>query len=61
MPTGKVADQTLVCRLCQEEFIFSSGEQELQRVRGIDRVPTRCSNCRRRPPTLPWVPTLTPR
>ncbi|HEV7663234.1 MAG TPA: zinc-ribbon domain containing protein [Chloroflexota bacterium] len=52
-------DTELVCRLCGEVFVFSAGEQELQRLRGIARVPTRCSQCRRRPPTVPWMPTLT--
>jgi hypothetical protein len=53
-----VSDQVLECRLCGESFVFSAGEQELQRVRGIERVPTRCSVCRRRPPTVPWIPTI---
>jgi hypothetical protein len=56
-PTTR-SDQHLVCHLCGEDFVFSAGEQELQRVRGIDRVPTRCSSCRRRPPTVPWLPRL---
>ena len=51
-------DQNLVCHLCGEGFVFSAGEQELQQVRGIDRVPTRCSQCNRRPPTVPWIPTI---
>jgi len=51
-------DLDLVCRLCGEDFVFSAGEQELQRVRGFDRVPTRCSACLRRPPTVPWIPTI---
>jgi hypothetical protein len=51
-------DQTLTCRLCGDEFVFSAGEQELQRLRGLERPPTRCSTCRRRPPTVPWIPTL---
>src|SRR4051794_24216552 len=51
-------DQTLVCRLCGDDFVFSSGEQELQRVRGIDKAPTRCSVCRSRPPTMPLLPRL---
>jgi hypothetical protein len=55
-----LSDQTLECRLCGESFVFSAGEQELQRVRGVDRVPTRCSACRRRPPTVPWMPTIKP-
>jgi len=51
-------DQTLVCRLCKEDFVFSAGEQELLRLRGSDNVPTRCSTCRSRPPTMPLLPRL---
>jgi hypothetical protein len=51
-------DRELTCRLCGESFVFSSGEQELQRVRGIDLVPTRCAVCRRRPPTVPFMPAV---
>jgi hypothetical protein len=54
-------DQTIVCRLCGQDFVFSAGEQELQRLRGFERVPTRCSTCLRRPPTVPWMPSLTAR
>jgi len=54
--SSMLTDQTLICRLCEESFVFSAGEQELQRLRGLDRVPTRCSPCRRRPPTVPWIP-----
>jgi hypothetical protein len=50
-------DITLECRLCGETFVFSAGEQELQWLRGIERVPARCSMCRRRPPTAPWIQT----
>ena len=53
-----LTDQNLTCRLCEEGFVFSAGEQELQRMRGVERVPTRCSVCRRRPPTVPWIPTV---
>jgi hypothetical protein len=56
--SSQVSDQELVCRLCGETFVFSAGEQELQRLRGIERAPARCSLCRRRPPTVPWMPTL---
>jgi hypothetical protein len=51
-------DQDLVCRLCGEPYVFTAGEQELQRVRGIDRVPSRCPHCRRRPPTMPFLPKI---
>ncbi|MCA1646891.1 MAG: zinc-ribbon domain-containing protein [Chloroflexi bacterium] len=53
-----LTDQTLTCRLCAETFVFSAGEQELQRLRGLERIPTRCSPCRRRPPTVPWIPGM---
>jgi hypothetical protein len=51
-------DQKLVCRLCGDEFVFSAGEQELQWLRGVDKAPTRCSVCRSRPPTVPYLPKL---
>jgi hypothetical protein len=54
-----VKDRTLTCRLCGDEFVFSAGEQELQRLRGLDKAPTRCSHCRLRPPTIPYLPKLT--
>ena len=56
--SNAMCDQHLVCRLCGENFVFSAGEQELQRLRGFDRAPTRCPVCRRRPPTMPWIPKL---
>jgi hypothetical protein len=56
--TSPVVDKQLICRLCGETFVFSAGEQELLRLRGLDRVPTRCSICQRRPPTLPLAPRL---
>ena len=28
-------------------------------LRGVSRIPTRCPLCRRRPPTVPWLPALT--
>jgi hypothetical protein len=53
-----LVDVELVCRLCGETFVFSPGEQELQRLRGLRQVPTRCSVCKSRPATSPWIPTL---
>ena len=58
MNPSTVPDRHLECHLCGDSFVFSAGEQELQRVRGIDRVPTRCPVCRRRPPTVPFLPRL---
>jgi hypothetical protein len=53
-----ITDQQLICRLCGETFVFTAGEQELLRLRGVERVPTRCPVCQRRPPTLPFIPKL---
>lgn len=52
-------DRELVCHLCGETFIFTAGEQELQRVRGISAEPKRCPACKRRPPTVPYLPRVT--
>ena len=58
MTSSELSDRSLVCHLCGEGFVFSAGEQELQRLRGLDVIPTRCPVCRRRPPTVPWLPRL---
>ncbi|WP_220203614.1 zinc-ribbon domain containing protein [Reticulibacter mediterranei] len=39
-------DQTLYCRDCNEEFIFTVGEQEFYASRGLMNSPTRCPSCR---------------
>jgi hypothetical protein len=56
--SSPLTDQTLICHLCKEGFVFSAGEQELQHLRGVHRIPTRCSMCRRRPPTMPFIPNM---
>src|SRR5262245_41982878 len=46
---GSVAlttDETLVCRDCGQEFVFSVGEQECVASRGLVNKPTRCPSCR---------------
>jgi Probable zinc-ribbon domain len=53
-----LVDLELVCRLCKQTFVFSAGEQELQRLRGFQQAPTRCSVCKSRPATVPWIPKL---
>jgi CxxC-x17-CxxC domain-containing protein len=40
------SDKQLVCRDCQEVFIFSAGEQEFYKEKGLINQPTRCANCR---------------
>jgi CxxC-x17-CxxC domain-containing protein len=39
-------DKQLVCRDCQGPFIFSAGEQEFYKEKGLINQPTRCPNCR---------------
>lgn len=39
-------DQKLYCRDCNEEFVFTVGEQEFYASRGLTNTPTRCPACR---------------
>ncbi|MFL5626068.1 MAG: zinc-ribbon domain containing protein [Ktedonobacteraceae bacterium] len=39
-------DQTLYCRDCNQEFVFTSGEQEFYASRGLTNSPSRCPSCR---------------
>lgn len=39
-------DKTLVCKDCNEEFIFTAGEQEFYATRGFENEPQRCKSCR---------------
>ena len=41
-----LADKTLMCVECGEEFIFTAGEQEFFNARGFSNEPKRCRNCR---------------
>ncbi len=41
-----LADQTLYCRDCNQEFTFTVGEQEFYASRGFTNSPTRCPSCR---------------
>ncbi|PIZ97375.1 MAG: zinc-binding protein [Candidatus Levybacteria bacterium CG_4_10_14_0_2_um_filter_36_16] len=40
-------DQTLVCRDCGKEFVWTAGEQEFYKQKGFDNKPTRCPDCRK--------------
>ena len=42
-----LADKALQCASCGDGFVFSSGEQELFRLRGISAPPAQCPNCAR--------------
>ena len=39
-------DKTMVCRDCNEEFIFTSGEQQFHADKGFTNAPSRCPACR---------------
>ena len=39
-------DQTLYCRDCNQEFVFTAGEQEFYASRGLTNSPNRCPECR---------------
>lgn len=40
------ADRTLSCRDCSNEFLFTAGEQEFYRAKGLQNEPGRCASCR---------------
>jgi len=40
-------DQTLTCRDCGREFVFTAGEQEFYAQKGFVHDPLRCPDCRR--------------
>lgn len=39
-------DKTIVCRDCNSEFLFTSGEQEFYQSKGLAHEPGRCPTCR---------------
>ncbi len=39
-------DQTLRCRDCGRDFVFTVGEQEFYASRGLMNTPSRCPECR---------------
>ena len=47
MTTRENADKDLRCAACGDGFVFSAGEQELYRLRGVTRQPEHCPNCAR--------------
>ncbi len=42
-----MADITLTCKDCGEEFVFTEGEQAFYEEKGFTNQPTRCPACRR--------------
>ncbi len=39
-------DETLTCRDCGAEFVFTAGEQEFYKQKGFENKPVRCKTCR---------------
>ncbi|MEK7533782.1 MAG: zinc-ribbon domain containing protein [Patescibacteria group bacterium] len=39
-------DQTLICRDCGKEFVWTASEQEFYQQKGFQNAPVRCASCR---------------
>ena len=42
-----MADKNIICKDCQQEFVFTEGEQEFYREKGLQNEPQRCPDCRK--------------
>lgn len=40
-------DKPLVCKDCNQEFMFTEGEQAFYKEKGFENEPQRCPECRR--------------
>ncbi|MGB4309845.1 MAG: zinc-ribbon domain-containing protein [Candidatus Cloacimonadaceae bacterium] len=40
-------DKTLTCKDCGKEFVFTEGEQDFYREKGLQNEPQRCLECRK--------------
>lgn len=41
-----LADQTLKCRDCSQDFVWTASEQEFYQTKGFTNPPSRCPTCR---------------
>ena len=41
-----MADKPLICRTCEQEFLFTEGEQEFYKEKGFENEPKDCKPCR---------------
>jgi hypothetical protein len=48
MTAHQFADKDLRCATCGDGFVFTAGEQELYRLRGVPAQPEQCPNCTRK-------------
>lgn len=44
----ELKDKTITCKGCNEEFVFTVGEQEFYAEKGFQNEPVRCPECRRK-------------
>ena len=42
-----MADKTIVCKDCGNEFVFTEGEQAFYKEKGFENDPVRCPECRK--------------
>ncbi len=42
-----MADKTIVCKDCGNEFVFTEGEQAFYAEKGFENDPVRCPECRK--------------
>jgi CxxC-x17-CxxC domain-containing protein len=46
MQSGNYQDQTLTCKDCSKQFIWTAGEQDFYAQKGFENPPFRCPECR---------------
>jgi len=42
-----LTDKTVMCQDCDNEFVFTAGEQEFYQEKGFQNEPKRCPECRK--------------
>ena len=42
-----MADKTITCKDCGNEFVFTEGEQAFYAEKGFENDPVRCAACRK--------------
>jgi DNA-directed RNA polymerase subunit RPC12/RpoP len=42
-----MADKTIVCKDCGNDFLFTEGEQAFYKEKGFENDPVRCPACRK--------------
>jgi len=44
---NQMPDKILICQDCSREFVFTEGEQEFYKEKGLQNEPKRCPDCRK--------------